>query len=255
MAKVSMASVDTAAVIAPPESATGEIETRSMFTRDRDPLHLRLHKMSPGASFKVTGNPGDRLIFVWKGEATAGGRKLAPRSSATIEFGASLTVTAGREGAQVLEFAMTERGPVQRPGGHVHLMPDEQVVRNQAQGGAGMSLHADSQCPTCTVWLHENEYSKADVETALHYHTEDEVMMVTSGSMRIGNRLYPPGTALAIAANTKYEFFSGPDGLAFVNFRAISPTYVKADGSMTLDEAELWNKACGKPQPLAPLNA
>jgi hypothetical protein len=223
-----------------------------MFTRDRDPLHLRLHKMGPGASLKVTGDPGDRMIFVWQGEVQAGGRKLAPRSSATVEFGASLTATAGKDGAQVLEFSMTQRGPVQRPGGHVHLMPDEQVSRMISTSGAGMSLHADSQCPTCTVWLHENQYWKPDVETALHYHTEDEVMFVTGGSMRIGKRVYPPGTALAIAANTKYEFFSGPDGLAFVNFRAISPTYVKADGTMTLDEAELWHKACGKPQPLAP---
>ena len=88
----------------------------------------------------------------------------------------------------------------------------------------------------------------ADKETELHSHSEDELIFVRAGSVRLGNRLYGPGTAIAIAADTLYEFWSGPDGLSFVNFRATSPTYKKGDGSLVLDEAELWRKAVGKPE-------
>lgn len=95
----------------------------------------------------------------------------------------------------------------------------------------------------------------ADRENVLHSHSEDEVIFVRAGSVRLGNRLYAPGTALAIAANTVYGFFSGPDGLSFVNFRGTSPTYKTADGSMVLDEAELWRNAVGRPDYLVPASA
>ena len=37
----------------------------------------------------------------------------------------------------------------------------------------------------------------------------------------------------------KYGFFSGPDGLSFINFRGTSPIYTSADGSIVLDEEEI----------------
>jgi hypothetical protein len=211
--------------------------------------------MAAGARMPVAGAPTDRVIFVWQGDVQAGGAHMMPRSSAIVEYGTSLTLTAGNEGAAVLEFVKKDRGPGERAGGHVHLMPDEHVIRtvNTNNGKrSGMYLHADAQCPTCKVWLHENEYWDADVETALHSHSEDEVMVVTRGTMRVGNKLYGAGTALSVAANTKYGFFTGPGGMSFVNFRAASPTYTLADGSLVLDEAELWHKACGKPHYLSP---
>ena len=118
--------------------------------------------------------------------------------------------------------------------------------------GIGGALHANAQCPTCSVWLHENSYAMADKETTVHSHSEDEVIFVHTGSIRLGNRIYGAGTALAIAANTKYGFFSGPDGLGFVNFRGTSPTYTSGDGKTVLDEAELWQGMLGSPQYLEP---
>ena len=79
--------------------------------------------------------------------------------------------------------------------------------------------------PDVQAVAHENDYSNADEETALHSHSEDEVIFVRAGSIRLGNAVHGPGTALAIAAHTKYGFFSGPGGLSFVNFRGTSPTY------------------------------
>lgn len=118
-----------------------------------------------------------------------------------------------------------------------------------------MALHADARCPTCELWLHENDFFAANEETALHSHSEDEVIFVRGGSIRLGKRLCGPGTALAIAANTKYGFRSGPDGLSFVNFRGTSPTYRSADGALVLDEAELWRTKVGVPHYLPGVSA
>jgi hypothetical protein len=255
MPRVSLVSVEKAPVVASPEGALGSVETRAIFGGDGHRIHLYLHRLGPGATLRFTGSPTDCLLYVWEGTVEAGGVKLAARSSAIVEYGTSLPATACNQGASVLAFRLKERGPEERAGGHVHLLPSEHVPRIDSVAGKriGMALHADSQCPTCKLWLHENDYFSAD-ETAIHSHSEDEVIFVRAGTIRLGNRLHGAGTALAIAANTKYGFFSGAGGLSFVNFRGTSPTYTSADGSVVIDEAELWRSHVGKPEYLEPLS-
>ena len=249
MARVSIRSLDEALVAEPPPGTAG-VETRVYFARARDPIHLRLHRLAPGARLQLSAGYTDLSVYIWKGTVEAGATRLEARSSAIVEGGAALTVVAGKEGASLLAFHLGEGEGDGRSAGRVHLLPHERVPRTAAMGGnegIGGALHADAHLPTPQVWLHENDYAMADKETAVHSHSEDEVIFVRAGSVRLGNRLYGPGTALAIAANTKYGFFSGPDGLSFVNFRGSSPTYTSADGALVMDEAELWRKAVGLP--------
>jgi hypothetical protein len=257
MPKVSLGSTQSAPLVASPEGSSGPVQSRAVFAGDRDPIHLHLHRLEAGATMPFAGLPTDCLLYVWEGTIEAGGVTLGPRSSAIIEHGASLTAHASGDGATLLAFRMKDANQSARAGGHVHLMPGERAPRIGEINGKrlGMALHADAQCPTCSLWLHENDFFDAGEETALHSHSEDEVIFVRAGSIRLGNRLYGPGTALAIAANTKYGFFTGPDGLSFANFRGTSPTYRTADGAMVLDEAELWHTHVGKPDYLEPVSA
>ena len=253
MAKVLIATADKAVQVKSPDGI-GDVRYRSMLSGPGQPIHLRIHELGADASLEVKGEPSDVALFVWKGSATAGGAVLTEKSSAVVERGASLVVGGGADGATVLAFNLNA-GNSARGGGHVHLLPRERVPQADPLGGnegIGGALHANAQCPTCSVWLHENSYAMADKETALHSHSEDEVIFVHTGSIRLGNRIYGPGTALAIAADTKYGFFSGPDGLGFVNFRGTSPTYTSGDGQTVLDEAELWQGLLGSPQYLVP---
>lgn len=254
MSRVSISSIDKAARIAPPAGVVGDVTTSAVFDHDYNAIHLFAHRLGANAVLRFAGTPTDCLIYVWDGEVDAGGRRLPARSSAIVEYGASLEVTTSATPATVLEFRMRQRGADERAGGCVHLLPDERVPRIRTDQGkpVGMSLHADSQCPTCKVWLHENDYFGPDEETAVHSHSEDEVIFVRAGAVRLGRRLYGPGTALQIKANTLYGFSSGPEGLSFVNFRGTSPTYRSADGSVVLDEAELWRIHVGKPSYLEP---
>jgi hypothetical protein len=253
MAKVSVMTLDKAPVAETPP-AKG-IETRVYFDRSGDPIHLHLHEMQPGATLTLEGKPTDRLAYVWEGEVEVGGETLDKRSSLIVEHGSSTRITASAKGAKLLEFNMRERPANPRAGGHVHLLPNRIVPRAEKlseAGTAGGALHADAHCPTCEIWLHENDFYTGDHETALHSHSEDEVIFVRDGAIKLGNRLYGPGTALAIGANVKYEFWTGPEGMSFVNFRGASPTYTTADGSHVLDEAKFWQGAVGAPQYLEP---
>jgi hypothetical protein len=251
MAKVSIAEVEKMPAIASSEG----VESRAMFGGNSDPIHLQAHRLDPGAGMTVSAGNSDIALFVWKGAVTAGGQELAEKASAIVERGCSLQLAAGAQGATVMAFQLSGTSDVSRAGGHVHLLPSERVPRTHCMGGnegIGGALHADAGCPTCSVWLHENSYAMADKETALHSHSEDEVIFVHTGSIRLGNRIYGAGTALAIAADTIYGFHSGPDGLGFVNFRGTSPTYTSADGSVVMDEAELWRGILGKPDYIEP---
>jgi hypothetical protein len=254
MAKVSIAMVDEAAPI-PAPGGTGEVASCAVFSGPGHPIHLRVHDLGAGAGLAFVGEHADVALFVWKGSVAAGGTVLAEKSSAIVERGTALQVVAERGGATVLAFNLGAGSDSEAGGGHVHLLPRDRVPRTESLGGnngIGGALHADAQCPTCSVWLHENSYAMADKETAVHSHSEDEVIFVHTGSIRLGNRIYGPGTALAIAADTKYGFFSGPGGLGFVNFRATSPTYTSGDGTVVMDEAELWRGLLGRPEYLEP---
>ena len=129
MPRVSLASVEKAPVVPSPQGARGQVETRAIFSRDCDPIHLHLHRLSAGAAVSFTDAPTDCIFYVWDGAVEAGGARLGARSSAIVEYGASLTATACLEGATLLAFSMKERGIEERAGGHVHLLPNERVPR------------------------------------------------------------------------------------------------------------------------------
>ncbi len=250
MAKVAVRQIEKMAPVAAlPVGTEGAAESRALFHGAKDPIHLHAHSLAPGDAIRIVGDPADRAIHVFAGAVTVDGVLLPKGSTAIAEYGATVELVAGAEGATLLDFHVRERAADDRSGGHVHLLPEDRVPRTYGTNGyaIGTGLHADSACPTCRIWLHENQFPNPDEETAVHSHSEDEIIVVIGGAIRLGGRLYGPGTALAIAADTLYGFSTGPEGLSFINFRGVSPTYDAADGSLHIDEAELWKPILGRP--------
>lgn len=58
-----------------------------------------------------------------------------------------------------------------------------------------------------------------NAEIQLHSHDEDEIIFVRQGEIRLGNKLYGPGTSIFVAGQTLYGFTAGPNGLQILNFR------------------------------------
>jgi quercetin dioxygenase-like cupin family protein len=54
---------------------------------------------------------------------------------------------------------------------------------------------------------------------AAHAHTEDEIIVVTEGSLRFGRRVFGAGSSIFIPKMTLYSFTAGADGATFLNFR------------------------------------
>ena len=82
----------------------------------------------------------------------------------------------------------------------------------------------------------------------VHSHSEDEIIFVTDGQIRLGTKLYGPGTALAIAADTLYSFTAGPEGLSFINFRSGTPGDIQFANGSSISETGYWRERLPRPE-------
>lgn len=258
MAKITTLSMDDAQPVDHTQNYSGATETFAYFDGDEDRLHLHLHCLDKGVQLRVAPPMTDCALFVWQGEVEAGGRMLAAGSSITVERGAVLEIQSVRDDTKLLAF--TTKADISdatlEPTGHVRILPEAAVPRYGGVLGGdtiGGAIHADSTCPTCPIWLHENivpaREKVAHDDLMVHSHTVDEIIFVTGGELRFGVRPMKPGSALAIAANAYYSFTPGPHGVSFINFRPTQPSEIRFKNGQVIDEVGFWRQV-GTPQPI-----
>ncbi len=256
MAKVSIRTYQQARSAALPTGFTGVATCGEYFGTGENALQLHAVELQRSGSLVFERREGDRVAYIWRGTINVGGHRLGEGSSLIVEHGRELEVRGLEDRSVALVFAANQPARRSLAGGHVHLLPTESVPRSSDLGGAsgvGGGMHADSACPTCEVWLHENNFpgspesARIDAEADIHSHTEDEIIFVTDGDIRLGSKLYGSGTALAIAANTFYGFTAGPNGLKFVNFRASAPGAIAFRSRASIDERGYWSSRLSRP--------
>jgi hypothetical protein len=261
MPKISVMTLEKAHSVASPEGFSGSGKAWAYYDGADSPLHLHLHEIAPGQVLRIEQSDADRLAYVWHGAVEAGGAVLPQGSSLIVEHGRSLEITGGDVPSQVLTFAAAHAPATPRAGGHVHLLPADRIARaapDALSSGVSGGMHFAADCPTCEIWLHENRFPGSpglppeEQAKGVHSHTEDEIIFVIDGEIRLGTKLYPPGTALAIAADTLYSFTPGPDGLAFINFRAGMPGDIHFANGMSMSETGYWKERVTRPDYLEP---
>jgi hypothetical protein len=253
MSKVSISESAKAIIIATPAEFAGSGETRAFYNAEKAPIQVYQNCLAPGAMMRIGPTSADSITYVWQGDIETGGQSLPAGSSFIVEQSASAEIRNGDQMTILLTFQAT-RPSVSQPGAHLHLLPRKRVPYSANLGhasrvGGGMHSNA-SELP---IWLHENDFPApvapaATGEENLHCHSEDEVIFVVDGNIRLGNRLYGPGTALAIAADTFYSFEPGPAGLKFINFRAGLPSDIRTPGGITIDEVAYWRDRLPAPE-------
>jgi len=243
--RLSIVTPDKATSSAAPPAITGNVATKAYICRQSDPVHLHMLELHDGAGFAMEPYSTDRNCFVWHGEVEAGGSVLPAGSSFIVEHGASLTITARAASATLLLFAENQPSRHRGEGGHVHLLPEDRVPRSPRNDGqiSGVGLHSDTTCATCELWLQESFLPgmaaapppDSDHATSVHAHAEDEIIFVTRGQIRLGNKLFETGTALGIPADTLYSFSPGPESIEFLTFRPARPGGIRygKDSKMT----------------------
>ncbi len=222
-------------------SNSAGVETRRVIDGGDRPLLLWMHRLKPGATLAWNRPAQDHLAYVWEGAVEAEGRTLGADEVFIVEHGGHGGLKGGPAGAVVLHFHRPEDfpEPPSRAGGHAHVVAGADIRRGVDTRRVGRALYADSACPTCEVWLHGNQLPEGQ-RVDRHYHTEDEIVVVTEGEILMGRLAYGRGSVLAIDAETQYAFTCGEGGLSFINYRPASPVYVIGDNSKPpADEREL----------------
>jgi len=233
-------------------AVAGEVKTRPVLDGAERPILLWMHRLGPGATLSWDRPVQDHLLFVWEGGVVAEGQPLGANEAFVVEHGGTGQVTCGDVASTVLHFHRPEDypHPAPRGGGHTHLLAGARVMRGwERKMAMGRTLFADAACPTCEVWLHGSQLPPL-WPVVPHYHTEDEIIVVTQGEIRLGRVGYGPGAVLAVDAETRYAFSSGEDGLSFINYRPASPVYVMADHSRPpQDERALMLQGLARSEP------
>jgi quercetin dioxygenase-like cupin family protein len=230
----------------PDERRAGDVSTTGLLAAANDPIHVRLHRMAPGGRIAWQDSSRGHLAYVWEGYVSVGGRRLGPGSMIIVEHRASGEAVADGEAALlVFNTSAASQDIPGRPGGHVHLLAADDVPRAARLSDAanvGAAVYANSDCATCEFWLHGNDFHDADFPVAPHFHSEDEVIVVTGGEIVLGLRRYGRGTVIGIPQRTVYGFHTGPEGLSFINFRPGRPSYGLSGATETIDERSYYKK-------------
>lgn len=261
MAKILVVPPEKTEADALPAGCSGPGDVRTYVPAEKFPLRCHEVRLAAGEQITVGPTETESIGYIWHGDATAGGHRLLAGSSFVVERGERLVISGESDRCDILLFAASAPPQTCRAGGHVHILPNQHVPRDNALTESGVSggMHADSQCPTCSVWLHENGFpgmqpaTPEEQSVAVHSHSEDEIIFVVSGEIRLGRKLYPEGTAIAIAADTLYSFTAGPDGMRFINFRAGQPSDLKFANGDKMDEVAYWREKLPRPEYLEPV--
>jgi hypothetical protein len=132
-----------------------------------------------------------------------------------------------------------------RPEDHlVHVFQPDDAVR--VGDTVAQVNYTDSTCLTCRIAFFRVDGQHAYVGNS-HQHSEDEIIHMLSGRLRLGRQLLEPGMSVAIPANRKYGFRT--DGaFSFLNYRRdVSTLTMSRDSIPWLETVESLQKFMAQP--------
>jgi quercetin dioxygenase-like cupin family protein len=205
-------------------------------------LRLVLAQVDESGSVSWTRDHGDEGIYILSGALDVDGHMCPQGGAIIVESGVQATVRAKAASTFVhtAQSAAKQRGsgplgPPQQKGHQCHVVgPDGW---HQSGNGTDFTARwfADGSCPTWRISLFRVDHQHGFAGD-VHSHSEDEIIYVLEGSVRLGKREYGQGTAVCIAANTRYRV-SYPRGGDFLNYRADVSEHRIGDRTPTLETA------------------
>ncbi|HUJ64407.1 MAG TPA: hypothetical protein VLX59_02650 [Acidimicrobiales bacterium] len=191
---------------------------------DGFPLWATWAEVAAGGELRWAGRHGDEGLYVVAGALVCNGRKCPAGGAVIIESGVPARVRTP-SGAVVVHFGPEDPEP---PADGIHGPPaaEHRGVHVVGPGGIWAAtepgrdtrMFADSTCPNCRITLfltgRDREY-----RSSAHSHSADEILYLLRGRIHFGSYQLGPGDAVAIRGDQRYQFRSGPDGFAFLNYR------------------------------------
>ena len=201
----------------------GSVRCRSASPSDAS-IWMLSAELDNGATLRWDPRHGDEALYVLRGALSVDGRDCPEGGAIILEADSQPRIQA--QGAtQLVHMGPREPsvpkdglyGPPKAGGQKVHVVGPRGTFEAREEG-RDTRFFADSTCPTCRLWLLYTSRSFAS-EVPVHSHTQDELIHLLRGEIRVGSLRAGPGTSVFIAANQLYHFESGEEGFAFLNYR------------------------------------
>jgi hypothetical protein len=184
---------------------------------------------------------GDQAVYVFEGGLSVDGRICPAGGAVIVESGAVAEVGAVGP-TRVAHFGTRDAapptdGPFGAPeaAGHgVHVVGPGGRWTSGRLEDVRATWFADSTCPTCRAALFLVEADQGHDGPA-HTHTEDEIIYLLDGGLRMGARAIGPRTSLCIPGKLRYAFRDAGVGHRFLNFRADASYQTRVGGEPLLE--------------------
>jgi hypothetical protein len=228
------------AYAAPRCRVSGTFECRRASPADAS-IWMLTADLESGATFDWEDRHGDEALFVQHGELEVDGRRCPEGGAVVIEADARPTLRTILP-SRVVHMGPRDpappqdglHGPASSRNPDVHVVGPRGIFESREEG-RDTHFYADSTCPGCRLWLLYTSRSFA-WETSVHSHSQDELVHLLQGEIRLGSLCIEPGSTVFIAAGQPYQLHSGEDGFAFINYRRdASEMTTRATGEKILE--------------------
>ena len=187
-------------------------------------LWLVAADLGAGTELRWGGQHGDEAVYVRSGSLKIQDRVCPADGAVVVEADVAATATAVSD-TSIVHVGPSDPVPpvgglrgraetegrgvrIVGPGGIWATVDDEQRTR----------FFSDASTPTNRLWLLATD-RPSYFESSAHSHSQDELIHVLRGEIRVGRRVAGIGDTLWVAADRRYKLYSGDDGVHFINYR------------------------------------
>ena len=197
-------------------------------------LWLVVSELRDGAVMHWGTDHGDEAVCVLEGELDFDGRRCPAGGALVVEAGVECVATAVGS-TRVAHYGPTDPtppadgllGPARDHDHGVHVVGDGGWFR-AGNDTYSQTWWADSSCPTCRICVFRIEHPDGPDNDVPHHHTQDEIIFVLEGELRMGSYRCPAGTAISIPAHMRYSLRSDGKAFKFLNYRRDASRFAMA---------------------------
>ncbi len=198
--------------------------TSQLVSPDGASLWLVAADLAAGAKLRWGTEHGDEAVYVRSGSLAVDGRVCPADGALIVESGVSARATAETDTSIVHVGPVDStpptdglRGPAESEGREVRIVGPDGVWAT-VDDNQRTRFFSDASSPTNRLWLLASDRPQY-FESSAHSHSQDELIHVLRGEIRVGRRVVGVGDTLWVAADRRYKLYSGDDGVHFINYR------------------------------------
>ena len=211
------------AYLAPTVKVSGECAAQQV-SPDGASLWLVAADLAAGTELSWGTEHGDEAVYVRSGSLTVDGRVCPADGAVIVEAGVAATATAESD-ASIVHVGPADpsppsdglRGPAESAGRGVRVVGPDGLWAT-VDDTQRTRFFSDASSSTNRLWLLATDRPQY-FESSAHSHSQDELIHVLRGEIRVGRRVVGVGDTLWVAADRRYKLYSGDDGVHFINYR------------------------------------